>query len=112
MAQAAGPRITADPARQPGIARERPLLLFFESPQSGRCRRVEGFLAQVLQRRHNHDTFKLVRVDVGERPDLAERFRVDGVPAVLVVADRRIRLRLVAPRGCRQLEQALGPWLR
>jgi len=112
MAQTTGSRITAETARRPGIAGEQPLLLFFESAQSGRCRRVEGFLAQVLQRRHNHDTFKLVRVDVGERPDLAERFRVDAVPAVLVLADKRVRLRLIAPRGCRQLEEALSPWLR
>jgi thioredoxin-like negative regulator of GroEL len=96
----------------PEAQRVRPLLLFFESSQSGRCRRVEGFLAQVLQRRHNHETFKLVRVDVGERPELAERFRVERVPAVLVVQDKRVQLRLVAPRGCRELEEALRPWLR
>jgi hypothetical protein len=32
-----------------------------------------GFLAQVLQRRRNHESFDLVRVSVDERPDLAER---------------------------------------
>jgi len=96
----------------PEAQRARPLLLFFVSSQSGRCRRVEGFLAQVLQRRHNHETFKLVRVDVGGRPELAQRFRVERVPAVLVVDDKRVKLRLVAPRGCRELEEALRPWLR
>jgi thioredoxin-like negative regulator of GroEL len=73
---------------------------------------VQGFLAQVLQRRHNHDTFKLVRIDVDERPDLKERFAVDTVPAVLVVDDKRVCLRLNSPRGCRELEEALRPWLR
>jgi Thioredoxin len=112
MARAVAARSMAQATPKPGATRERPTLLFFESTRSGRCRRVEGFLAQVLQRRHNHDTFKLVRVDVGERPDLAEQFRVDDVPAVVVLAGKRVRLRLVAPCGCRQLEQALGPWLR
>src|SRR5437588_809882 len=42
---------------------EQPGLVFFYSPVSGSCRRVEGFLAQVLQRRRNHGTFKLDRVD-------------------------------------------------
>jgi thioredoxin-like negative regulator of GroEL len=112
MAQAVGPRITTETGARAQVATERPLLLCFQSAQSGRCRRVEGFIAQVLQRRHNHDTFKLVRVDVNERPDLAARFRVEYVPSVLVVADKRVRLRLVAPRGCRELEQALRPWLR
>jgi thioredoxin family protein len=107
----AGTRISREPAARPSHD-ERPLLLFFESPSSGRCRRVEGFLAQVLQRRHNHDTFRLVRVNVDERPELAERFRIERVPTLLVVTGKRVRLRLVAPRGCRELEQALRPWLR
>ena len=90
----------------------RPRLVFFYSPTSGRSRRVEGFIAQVLQRRHNHDTFDLTRVSVDSRPDLAERFRVDAVPTILVVDGRKVRGRIVDPRGCRDLEAALRPWLR
>jgi len=37
----------------------RPLLLVFTSDRNGKCRRAEGFLAQVLQRRRNHDTFSV-----------------------------------------------------
>jgi thioredoxin-like negative regulator of GroEL len=91
---------------------ERPRLVFFYSAASGRSRRAEGFLAQVLQRRRNHDTFDLVRVEVGRRPDLAERFRVDVVPTFVVVQGRRVRRRIVTPGGCREIEQALAPWLR
>src|SRR5262249_12317282 len=32
-----------------------PQLVFFHSSLSGACRRAEGFLAQVLQRRRNHE---------------------------------------------------------
>ena len=91
---------------------ERPRLVFFFSPQSGRCRRVEGFIAQVLQRRRNHETFELVRVPVDERPDLAEKFRVDEVPTICIVQGRKLQKRIVAPRGCRELEQELEGWLR
>lgn len=52
----------------------RPRLVFFCSRRDGHCRRVEGFIAQVLQRRRNHETFVLHAVDVEERADLAERF--------------------------------------
>jgi hypothetical protein len=37
----------------------RPRLLLFHSRVSGRCRRVDAFLAQVLQRRSNHAIFAL-----------------------------------------------------
>lgn len=89
----------------------RPRLVFFYSPLSGRCRRVEGFVAQVLQRRQNHETFDLVRVSVDRRPDLAERFRVEKVPTICVVEGRKLRRTIVAPRGCRDLEKQLEPWL-
>ncbi len=100
------------PAPQQEQTAERPRLVFFFSPHSGRCRRVEGFIAQVLQRRRNHDTFDLVRVDVERRPDLAERFRVDTVPTIAVVEGRKLKRRIVTPHGCRELEEELAPWLR
>jgi hypothetical protein len=96
------------PARLPD---QRPRLVFFYSPLSGRCRRVEGFIAQVLQRRRNHDTFDLVRVSVDRRPDLAEKFLVHEVPTICVVDGRKLKRRIVAPRGCRELEEQLEPWL-
>jgi thioredoxin-like negative regulator of GroEL len=91
---------------------ERPRLVFFYSPLSGRCRRVEGFLAQVLQRRHNHDTFELMRVSVERRPDLVDKFRVEQIPTICVVEGRRLHRTIVAPSGCRELEEELDPWLR
>jgi hypothetical protein len=45
-------------------------LLFFCSDSSG-LSRLEGFLAQVLQRRRNHDTFQVIRIDYEVRSDLA-----------------------------------------
>lgn len=100
------------PEAAPQQVGARPKLIFFYSSLSGRCRRSEGFLAQVLQRRHNHETFHLVRVSIERRPDLAERLRVDSVPTYLVVEDRRVRGRVVAPSGCRELESFLRPWLK
>jgi thioredoxin-like negative regulator of GroEL len=89
-----------------------PGLVFVYRSSSGRCRRVEGFLAQVLQRRANHGTFRMYRVDADDHPELAERFKVEQVPTLLVVQDRRVRGRLAEPRGCRDIERFLAPWLR
>ena len=94
------------------IAPTRPRLVFFHSKLCGRCRRVEGFIAQVLQRRKNHGTFVLLQVEIDERPDIVERFRIDEVPTLLVVADRRVQGRISHPRGCRDIEDMLKPWLQ
>jgi thioredoxin-like negative regulator of GroEL len=91
---------------------DRPRLLFFFSATSGRCRRAEGFLAQVLQHRHNHETFLLQRVCVDGRPDITERFRIDRLPTLCVVEGNRIVSRIVAPGGCAELEERLTTWLR
>jgi thioredoxin-like negative regulator of GroEL len=91
--------------------RGKPGLVFFYSNVSGACRRAEGFLAQVLQRRQNHDTFLLYRVAQEERPDLVERFKVDEMPTLVVVVNKKVRGRLTRPRGCREIERFLAPWL-
>ncbi|MEJ7569083.1 MAG: thioredoxin family protein [Gaiellaceae bacterium] len=96
------------------VAREKatkPRLVFFTSTVSGHCRRVEGFLAQVLQRRRNHGTFQLHMVEENERPDLVERFEVKALPTLVVVEGREERARLESPRGCREIETLLAPWL-
>ena len=89
----------------------KPGLVFFYSGRSGHCRRVEAFLAQVLQRRRNHGTFRLYRVDRDERPDLVERFAVEDVPTLVVVEGKAVRGRLSHPRGCREIEAFLAPCL-
>jgi Thioredoxin len=88
------------------------MLLFFTSANDGRSRRVDGFLAQVLQRRHNHQTFLVRHVDGSKRPDLAERFRITEMPTLLVVENKRVRGRLSAPRGAEDIQRFLAPWLR
>lgn len=106
IAETRSPQRTANDA-----ARNKPLLLFFYSPTSGQCRRVEGFLAYVIQRRANHDAFILHRIDVSERPDLAERYQVCGVPLLCVISQKRIAARIDNPKSAKQIEEQLRPWL-
>jgi thioredoxin-like negative regulator of GroEL len=107
----AGPNAFRAAARGDGAAPARPQLLCFYRSTSGSSRRVEGFLAQVLQRRRNHQAFLLHRIDVDQNPGLLERFHVDQIPTLIVVADKRVQARLSAPRGCAEIATALAPWL-
>ena len=99
------------PVAAESVRATQPGLVFFHSRVSGSCRRVEGFLAQVLQRRRNHETFKLYRVAHEDRPDLVERFGVTELPTLVVVEGKAVRARLARPRGCREIERFLAPWL-
>jgi hypothetical protein len=89
-----------------------PKLLFFHSPRSGQCRRAEALVAQVLQRRRNHDTFELVRVSIDARPELAQEYEVEEIPAVVVVDGGRVAAKLLSLQFSHEVEAALHPWLR
>jgi thioredoxin-like negative regulator of GroEL len=98
-------------AASPALEGKQLRLVFFHSTLSGHCRRVEGFLAQVLQRRRNHRTFQVVRIAEEERPDLLQRFKIQTVPTLIVVEGKSVAGRLEKPRGCRDIEGFLSPWL-
>jgi thioredoxin-like negative regulator of GroEL len=101
--------MAADTAAATGL--DQPQLAFFYSAVSGRCRRVEGFLAQVLQRRGNHETFHIYRVPVEERPDLHKHHKIETLPTLAVIEDKRVVGRLEQPRACREIEAFLAPWM-
>lgn len=88
---------------------ERPLLVFFTSRRSGPARRMESLLAHIA--RKERERLRVSKVDVDDRPELAERFRVDQVPSLALVVDNRVVARLegraTAPRIESMLERHL-----
>lgn len=86
--------------------------MYFYDPRCGRCRRVEGYLASILQNRQNHDTFLLARVSSAERPDLVDHFRVERFPTVVVVEGGKQFARLEEPSAVAELQLFLARWLR
>ena len=90
---------------------ERPRLVFFTAETSGPSRQAEGWIAQILQHRRNHRKIKLVPVDTEARPELAQRFRVERLPTLIVVEDKVAKARLECPRGAKEIAAMLAPWL-
>ena len=88
---------------------ERPLLVFFWSERSGPARRMESLLAHIARR--ERDTLHVKRVDVDERPDLVEKFRISQVPSLALVIRKRVVARLegrsTAPKIDSMLEENL-----
>ncbi len=88
-----------------------PLLLLFGEYTSGQSRRMDGFVAHVLQRRHNHGSFRYRIVLREQRPDLFERFGVDDTPTLLVIDDGAVQARLEGYHRPSAVEDLLTPWL-
>jgi thioredoxin 1 len=86
------------------------LLVFFGAAHSGPARRMESLMAHFA--RKERQRLRVMHVDVDHEPELAERFRVETVPTLVLVKDKRVveRLegRVSAPRIERMLEPHLG----
>ena len=89
---------------------DRPLLVFFWSERSGPARRMESLLAHL--ERKERERLRVRRVDVDASPELAERFRVDVVPTLVLVKDKRAVSRLDGRTSAPKIEAMLEPHLR
>jgi thioredoxin-like negative regulator of GroEL len=87
----------------------RPLLVFFWNERSGPARRMESLLAH-LARKERH-RLRVTKVDVEERPEVARRFGVDDVPALVLLKDRRAVARIDGRTSAPRIEQMLEPHL-
>ncbi len=89
---------------------DRPLLVFFTSRRSGPARRMESLLAHIARKERSR--LRVSKIDVDERPELAERFRVRQVPSLALVVGKRVVSRIdgraTAPRIEAMLEPHLG----
>jgi thioredoxin 1 len=86
-----------------------PLLVFFWSERSGPARRMESLLAHL--ERKERDRLRVRRVDVDAQPDLAEKFRVEIVPTLVLVKDRAVVSRLDGRTSAPKIEAMLEPHL-
>jgi thioredoxin-like negative regulator of GroEL len=88
---------------------ELPLLVFFTSRRSGPARRMESLLAHVARKERGR--LRVSKVDVDDRPDLAERFRVGEAPSLALVVERRVVSRLDGRATAPRIESMLAPHL-
>ena len=93
----------------PVAAQTRPMLVFFCSERSGPARRMESLLAHLARKERARLIVR--RVDVEERPDLAARFRVEQVPTIVLVKDKRVVGRLEGRASAPRIERLLDAHL-
>ena len=83
--------------------KRRNLLVFFSAWHSGPARRMESLLAH-LARKERH-RLSVTRVDVDEKPELAERFKVRSVPTLILITGRRAGARLEGKARAAEIEE-------
>ena len=70
---------------------------------------MESLLAHIARR--ERDRLSVSKVDVDERPDIAERFRVEEVPALALVVGKRVVSRLDGRATAPRIEAMLAEYL-
>jgi thioredoxin-like negative regulator of GroEL len=87
----------------------RPLLVFFGAAHSGPARRMESLVAHLARKERTR--LRVTHVDVNEQPELAERFRVETVPTLALVKEKRVVERLEGRVSAPRIERMLEPYL-
>ncbi len=87
----------------------RPMLVFFWSERSGPARRMESLLAHLARKERSR--LRVRQIDVDANPDLASRFKVDVVPTLVLVKDKRAVARLEGRTSAPRIEAMLAPHL-
>jgi thioredoxin-like negative regulator of GroEL len=86
-----------------------PLLVFFTSERSGPARRMESLLAHLARKERRR--LRTARVDVDAQPEFAEKFKVESVPTLVLVKDKRAIARLEGRVSAPRIESMLDPHL-
>jgi thioredoxin-like negative regulator of GroEL len=87
----------------------RPLLVFFCSERSGPARRMESLLAHLARKERSR--LRVMRVDIDEQPELAQRFKVSVVPTLVLVKGKRVVDRLDGRASAPKIDSMLEPHL-
>jgi thioredoxin-like negative regulator of GroEL len=85
----------------------RPLLVFFGANHSGPARRMESLMAHLARKERKR--LRVTAIDIDEQPELAERFQVSTVLAL--VKGKRVVGRLEGRVSVPKIERMLEPHL-
>jgi thioredoxin-like negative regulator of GroEL len=70
---------------------------------------MESLLAHIA--RKERERLRVTIVDIDERADFAERFKVETVPTLVLVKDKRVVARLEGRASAPRIERMLAPHL-
>jgi thioredoxin 1 len=81
------------------------MLVFFRSARSGPARRMESLLSHL--ERKERERLRVLHVDIDTRADLAAKFKVESVPTLVLVKDKRVVARLDGRASAPKIERMI-----
>lgn len=84
---------------------DKPVLLDFWAEWCGPCRMVSPVVEEIAA---SHPEIAVGKVNVDEEPELAQAFRVQSIPMLVLLRDNVVVAAAVGAQSKEQLEQKLG----
>jgi thioredoxin 1 len=84
-----------------------PTLLFFATTRSGPARRMESLLAHLARKERGR--LQIWRIDADERPEWVERLKIDAIPTLILIKNRKAVARLEGRVSAPQIDRMLRP---
>ena len=84
---------------------DKPVLLDFWAEWCGPCRMVSPVVEEIAA---SHPEIAVGKVNVDEEPALAQAFRVQSIPMLVLMRDNAVVAAAVGAQSKEQLEQKLG----
>ena len=88
------------------LGSEQPVIVDFWAPWCGPCHMVSPILDQIAEERSGE--LRVVKVNIDEEPELAQRYGVMSIPAMVLFKGGEPAAATVGARPKKALEQALG----
>ncbi len=98
--------VTESTFEQEVLGSETPVLVDFWADWCGPCHAVSPVLDRIVEERNGQ--LKLVKVNIDEEPELAQRFGVQSIPMMILFEQGQPRATAIGAQPKPRLEQALG----
>ena len=79
------------------------ILLFFHHPRCGPCKQMSAQLSQLAEKTPN----RIVKINVGEKLEVAQAFGIRATPTTLIIKDNAIQQAFIGATAVKKLAELL-----